>query len=258
MSKDRPFHLGNDGVIRTPPALIRWPHLTQPRARKNSTKPPQYEVSVVLDGSETQWIAGFRQALDAFALQKFGQNIATLKQQMGDDSFMLSVKPNSLPKRAKHAGIKERPNGINFACTTQYALMPHAMVDRLGVTLKNGRESAIYDGCFAIVAFNFYEWRRPTDGKMGINTGLIGIQHVGDGPQLGSGDPGFTAEEHEYNAPGYDPAANFAPGGPQQPTAAGAQAGPASTPAQGYPQPGQAPAAAPAAAPAPNGGQFGF
>ena len=253
MSKDRPFHLGNDGVIRTPPVLIRWPHLTQPRARKNSPKPPQYEVSVVLDGSETQWIAGFRQALDTFAMREFGQNIATLKQQMGE-GFMLSILPNSLPRRAKHAGIKERPNGINFSCATQFALMPHAMIDRLGVTLKNGRENMIYDGCFAIVAFDLYAWRRQTEGKMGINTGLIGIQHVGDGPQLGSGEPGFTPEEPEYNAPGYDPAANFAPGGPQQPPAAGAQAGATSTPAQGYPQPEQAPAAAPA----PNGGQFGF
>lgn len=228
-------------MVYTPPCLIRWPHLFTPRVNKmNPTKAPQYEATAVLDGAERVsvngqemgWIDAFKGDVDRYCIREFGQPVRAMLEMLGPDTFILPIKPNSLPKRAKHVGIKERPNGINLSAGTQYPLDSQNVTDRHGRTLIGGREGEIYDGIMGILCVGFYKWSHSS-GKRGISLNLIGIQKVGDGPRLG-GAQMETEEEQEINAPGWSPEMNMAP--PAEPGYGAPTAGHPG----GYPQPAPA------------------
>jgi hypothetical protein len=221
MSRDREFEVAQDGVWKTPPVLLRWPALIEPRPSRNPKQPPTYQATAVFDGTETRWLTGFRQFLENLCVQKHQMTIAQLQEVYGVDH--IPVRRNSHPSRGRHAGIKERPNGIHFRAKTRFPLTADKIVDVHGRTMAGGRERELYDGCMVILAATFYPYDNKENQRRGIGISLVGLQKVGEGQPIasGGGDPDFAPTE-EYHAPGFDPAANFNPGAtasaaPQQP-----------------------------------------
>jgi len=233
-------------VIQSSFGIMRWPHLLVPReaGADNPGAAPKYSATFVAGGKragDAEFLSELQRIMNEVCLDKFKLSIPAMMQeaQAKGFSFELALKRNNDPKRSKHEGIADYPEGFHFEAKTQY---PVGLFDPQGTKLPSADPTMFYDGAVVRVWTSAYPWvgTGKAKGKYGIGLNLVGVQFVQAGPQLG----GVMVKADAVNAAEIP---SDLPTAPPPPATAFAGAGAAAP---------VTPAAQPAAAAAPGGFTF--
>ena len=223
--------------------LIRWPHLGAPRQNpQNPEAEPRFAATFVGTGENAQdaeFISQLKQQMNELCTMEFGRPVKEFMEmcQQHGQEFVVALKANNDPKRAKHDGIGRYPQGFHFEATTKFSPQ---FFDPQGQQIQFDPQM-FYDGVVARVWVSPYKWEHAPTKRRGIGLNLHGVQFARHGQQLGGAQISAGAVGGS-DIPGNLPEPNAPQVSDQN---AGAQ--------EQTPPPGQ-----PGGAPAPGGQSFGF
>lgn len=154
----------------------------------------KYSTQLLIDKSDKETLAKIKAAIKA-AVEGGKSRLANSKGKIPKDLKMPLHDGDTERK-----GVAEYQGMIYFNASTKNKPV---ICDRRRQAITD--RSEVYSGCYANVAVNFYVFNKG--GSAGVAAGLLGIQKVRDGEQLG----GSSVSAGDFEDLGEDAADDFLP-----------------------------------------------
>jgi len=164
-------------VFRTPPVILSYPALFEPRLPGPNATKPIYSCALVFPAETPPEVRKNLDALiDACGREKLGAKYDSLKRS---GKLKLPIHPTTEEEEAK--GYP--PGSFFINCRSDSApgiVGPVAGVDGKPTEITNPLE--LYPGCIVRATINFYGFN--AGGGQGVGTGLRNIQKIKEGTRL--------------------------------------------------------------------------